>query len=172
MSNSEKVYYLPIPTGQHVFIHYKEAIREAVYLRTEFAFKSICNNNPMPTHFFFKVAGVEEEVAIEGMGFNWNKPAYYSLKDAKASENPIKAELVHVTYFNRYTEKCFFSDNGIQLLAWVWNVTEPHCYSVGHNSTFIFKDNKITLKGGTIQDRWFKTKEECLANNEAKVVTF
>lgn len=164
-------FFLPVPVGQHVFIHYGGAIREAVYLRTQFRASGICGNYECPTDFYFKVAGVKDEVSVN----RWHCDVYYSLKDAKACENKIKLQRVDTEHYNTYTKKFIIS--GVSALAWIWNKTEPCKFSVASFPTFVFDGNDVRLFNydGShipIQQRWYKTKEECAANNEAKVFTF
>lgn len=167
---AEMTYYLPVPAGQHLFIHYDGAIREAIYLRTEFRASGVCGNNSMPTEFFFKVAGLQDEIFLEHYDFQ----VYYSLRDAKACENRIKLKLVESEFYNTYTKK--FLICGGCASAWIWDETKPSRFNVCSWPTFVFDGNDVQMKNDgvpvMIRSRWYKTKEECIANNEAQVFTF
>ena len=171
-----KVSYLPLPKGKHVFIHYKGKIREAEYIRTEVCPKSAGSSTYFQSEFVFKMAGIEGEVKRDYSSFKGN--AFYSLKDAKNCENPIEVEEQPMEFFNQFTSDFVLDTEEQSAMAWKWNETRPEYTQLKWIPSFVIDDNKVFLINGYTRERivqsdvCYKTREECMANNEAEIVTF
>lgn len=166
--------YLPIPTGKHVFIHYEGAIREAIYLRTTLSDSKICGSSPN-VYLTFNIAGVEDEV--EGCFSNFGE-IYFSLADAEECRNAIVIENVEIDHYNKFAEN-FWLNKYCSPISWVWCKTHPEVRRIccDYSCKFVFEDNKLFIidkkTGKRLNSkRWFKTENECRANNRAEVVTF
>lgn len=171
---AHKISYLPIPKGKHVFIHYREKIREAEYIRTEIFPQSAGSSTHFKSEFVFKVAGIEGEVKLGYLLIKGN--AFYSSKDARDYEKPIEIEEKPMEFYNQFTEDFVFEDDNA--MAWKWKATRPEYSVIEWYPSFVFDDNKVYLIKKQTRERiiqnekCYKTREECMANNETEVVRF
>ena len=166
--------YLPIPTGKHVFIHYDGAIREAIYLSS--TLEGPRYGNSVMVRLSFKIAGVDG--VFKEDAYNYIKEIYYSLEDAQDGRNKIKFEDVNIDFYNKFADN-FWLNEYCTPIAWIWKDTHPETFQIcfGKYPTFVFADNKLTIVSEKTGERlnskdWYKTEQECRANNRAKVVTF
>jgi len=167
--------YLPIPTGKHVFIHFDGAIREAIYLSSTLEDSRICGG-VTNVRLSFKIAGIED--VFKESGNRTISDIYYSLEDAQDGRNKIEFDDVDIDFYNKFADN-FWLNEHCTPIAWIWKETRPETYQIcwGKYPTFVFADNKLTIVSKKTGERlnnknWYKTEQECRANNRAKVVTF
>jgi len=170
--------------GQLVYVDYKQAIRQAKYVgcRVNNRGHNMCGGNGIMMGVF-EIAGVGQ-VEWELDSFIDYKPkVYYSLRDAKSCVNVVKPIKLSVEKFNAGLAKykCEMDPDIGNLRAWVWCKTHPeHHVIVRYNYwSALWVDNHIEQllmadewKPLNLEGEFYRTKEECLANNEASVVTF
>lgn len=170
--------------GQIVYVDYNKAIRQAKYIgcRVNNRRHSMDGGEGIMMGVF-EIAGVGQ-VEWELDAFIEYKPkVYYSLKDAKSCVNVVKPIKLSVEKFNAGLAKykCEMNPDSGDLRAWVWCETHPERRSiVGYNDwSALWVDNHVEQllmadewRPLNLKGKFFRTSEECLANNEASVITF
>lgn len=163
--------------GKVFYAHVNGAIRQVMFDHAVISYNGICNGE-FGRKVYFKAAGLDGLVMI-AFGYNFNDEAlYYSAEDAKECCNAIKQEWITVDAINSITDGFYISKSG-RAWGYVWNGTMPvskYFEYVGktYAPDIIVCDGKASLDDGNDKPKWkyYKTKEECMAHNRAKVITF
>ena len=163
--------------GKVFYAHVKGAIRQVMFDHAVISYNGICNGE-FGRKVYFKAAGLDDLVKI-AFGYNFKDEAlYYSAEDAKECYNAVKQEWITEDAINSITDG-FRMDKSGQAWGYVWNGSMPVSryieYASGaYKHDIIVRDGKATLILENDRPKWkyYKTKEECMAHNRAKVITF
>ena len=163
--------------GKVFYAHVNGAIRQVMFDHAVISYNGICNGE-FCRKVYFKVAGLDGLVTI-AFGYNFNFEAlYYSAEDAIECRNAVKQEWITEDAINSIADGFNMDKSGC---AWgyVWNGSMPVQRRIEYASgtygmDIIVSDGKARLDFGSDHPRWkyYKTKEECMAHNRAKVITF
>ena len=151
-----------------VYVHYDHAIRQAVLDHADVEYNAICNAS-FHMVYYFRVAGIKNLVRLD------MKHLYYSACDAADVKNPIEFEAPSLDFLNSLTDG-FTLDRSGDVWAYVWDGSMPRNTRLRYHSNFgpaVFRDGRISLK--LLKEMpfpFYKTADECRANNRPKVITF
>jgi len=170
--NERNVRMLNLSCGTKVFVNHNNKIYQAVYKGFDFHFSHLCGGEPETIVFLY----LGKECGEVGKSHSDWGGIYLTLDDFKRDENPIQDKRLSPQEFNEAYMRAYSINYDGHFTAWQNQKNQPINVMVSGVDGFIFREDKVQWlinSSGSIvhpSKSLYKTKEECVLNNKAKVV--